>query len=210
MSSSHDLPPDVLEAASTLERHRPSLTDSELAGIKRRAAGRTRVAGGFTRSRAAITAALAAGVLMSGGGAALGVSALSTDLTASSAQYGGPGPEGTSGSGGPTDSGVAPGGVGSAPTQDTGGSDVLGQSTSGNGGANNGTGGVAGTPADNAPGAVGTPAENAPGAVAQAPRQVAASTAKSLPFTGYLAIPMLLGGLALLASGLVLRRRARA
>jgi hypothetical protein len=94
---------------------------------------------------------------------------------------------------------VAPGGVGSAPTQDTGGSDVLGQSTSGNGGANNGTGGVSGTPA-----------ENAPGAVAQAPRQVAASTAKSLPFTGYLAIPMLLGGLALLASGLVLRRRARA
>jgi hypothetical protein len=199
MSSSHDLPPDVLEAASTLERHRPSLTDSELAGIKRRAAGRTRVAGGFTRSRAAITAALAAGMLMSSGGAALGVSALSTDLTASSAQYGGPGPEGTSGSGGPTDSGVAPGGVGSAPTQDTGGSDVLGESTSGNGGANNGTGGVAGAPTN-----------NAPGAVAQAPRQVAASTAKSLPFTGYLAIPMLLGGLALLASGLVLRRRARA
>jgi hypothetical protein len=40
----------------------------------------------------------------------------------------------------------------------------------------------------------------------QAPRQVAASGG-SLPFTGFTAIPVLLGGLALLATGLMLRRR---
>ncbi len=42
----------------------------------------------------------------------------------------------------------------------------------------------------------------------QAPRQVAASTDEdSLPFTGFAAIPVLLIGLALLISGVVLRRR---
>ena len=48
------------------------------------------------RSRLAIIAVLATGVLFSSGGAALGASALLTDLTASSAQYGNgvpPGPE---------------------------------------------------------------------------------------------------------------------
>lgn len=42
----------------------------------------------------------------------------------------------------------------------------------------------------------------------QAPRQVvAAQTGQELPFTGFAAIPVLLGGLALLATGAVLRRR---
>jgi hypothetical protein len=41
----------------------------------------------------------------------------------------------------------------------------------------------------------------------QAPRQVVASGGDNLPFTGFTAIPVLLGGLALLATGLMLRRR---
>jgi hypothetical protein len=49
----------------------------------------------------------------------------------------------------------------------------------------------------------------APTAAAQAPRQISASTADELPFTGYAAIPMLFIGLALLGSGLVLRRGSR-
>jgi len=42
----------------------------------------------------------------------------------------------------------------------------------------------------------------------QAQRQVAAAaTGKQLPFTGFAAIPLLIAGLALLVTGLVLRRR---
>jgi len=40
--------------------------------------------------------------------------------------------------------------------------------------------------------------------------QVAGAQGKQLPFTGFAAIPVLLGGLALLSAGLVLRRRSAA
>ena len=40
-------------------------------------------------------------------------------------------------------------------------------------------------------------------------RQQAAATNAQLPFTGFAAIPVILGGLALLAGGLVLRRRTK-
>jgi hypothetical protein len=44
----------------------------------------------------------------------------------------------------------------------------------------------------------------------QPARQVeAATSAGSLPFTGYAAIPVLIGGLALLTGGLIMRRRTR-
>ena len=45
----------------------------------------------------------------------------------------------------------------------------------------------------------------------QQPRQVesGADTGDELPFTGFLALPVLLGGVALLSAGLVLRRRTR-
>jgi hypothetical protein len=43
----------------------------------------------------------------------------------------------------------------------------------------------------------------------QPTRQEAAATNSQLPFTGFAAIPVLLGGLALLTGGLVLRRRTR-
>ena len=44
----------------------------------------------------------------------------------------------------------------------------------------------------------------------QPARQVAAGSAgNELPFTGFLAIPVLIGGVALLSTGLVLRRQAR-
>ena len=58
----------------------------------------------------------------------------------------------------------------------------------------------------------GGPTENNGGSSpAQPNRQVEAGAqgtgAEQLPFTGFAAIPILLGGVALLASGLVLRRR---
>jgi hypothetical protein len=43
----------------------------------------------------------------------------------------------------------------------------------------------------------------------QPTRQEAAATNSQLPFTGFAAIPVILGGLALLAGGLVLRRRTK-
>ena len=43
--------------------------------------------------------------------------------------------------------------------------------------------------------------------VTQTPRQTENGSDDELPFTGFLALPVLLGGVALLSAGLVLRRR---
>jgi hypothetical protein len=78
----------------------------------------------------------------------------------------------------------------------TGGGGVLGEQDTGNG---NGT-----APENNGGG--GSPS---PGSSVQPARQVEAGANNStLPFTGFAAIPILLGGIALLSAGLVLRRRA--
>lgn len=132
------------------------------------------------RSRIAITAVLATGALMSSGGAALGVSALATDLSASSAQYGTPAKQTAEGSG-----------TLAAPAQGTGASRVAGESANAPGPGD--TSRVAGE-------------QTAPTVAAQAPRQLESSKAGRLPFTGYAAIPMLLIGLALLCAGVLLRR----
>ena len=146
------------------------------------------------RSRIAITAVLATGTLMTGGGAALGVSALSTDLSAQSAQYG----QGA----GPTRASVAS----ETPSGRNPGSGVLGEG--GQGGGEQGGAPGSGVLGGGGPGA--GPAGAVGGvAAAQAPREVEMSAGDQLPFTGFAAIPMLLVGLALLGSGLVLRRSAR-
>ena len=66
------------------------------------------------------------------------------------------------------------------------------------------------------PGAVlpeetGTGTTGAEGTALQPARQVesGADTGQELPFTGFLALPILIGGVALLSAGLVLRRRTR-
>lgn len=143
------------------------------------------------KSRLAITALLAVGALMSSGGAALGISALSTDLSAGAAQYGQPAQQAP----GPQQVAGAP----------AGGGEVLGETAEGGSGPA-GEEGVAGARDE---GAVAGEQASSPAATAQAPRQVAAAQGDQLPFTGYAAIPLLLVGLALLASGLVLRRGSR-
>jgi hypothetical protein len=54
----------------------------------------------------------------------------------------------------------------------------------------------------------GVAGEQAGGSVQPARQVEAGANSGSLPFTGFLAIPVLLGGVALLSAGLVLRRRA--
>jgi LPXTG-motif cell wall-anchored protein len=54
------------------------------------------------------------------------------------------------------------------------------------------------------------PAEEQQEESTQPTRQVEATTESQLPFTGFAAIPVMLGGIALLTGGLVLRRRTRA
>jgi hypothetical protein len=64
---------------------------------------------------------------------------------------------------------------------------------------------------NNAPeGGVSPAEEESPPESTQPTRQVEATTESQLPFTGFAAIPVMLGGIALLTGGLVLRRRTRA
>jgi hypothetical protein len=157
---------------------RPEATEIELDKIKQRA--RRQAADQSRRkqsmkSRLAIVAMVAFGMLFSTAGAGLAVSGIgsSTD-NASVAQYGTPTPTTT-----PTDT-REEGGV--LPAEET----------------------------NNAPEGGVAPAEATQPEAAQPARQVEATTASQLPFTGFAAIPVMLGGIALLTGGLVLRRRTRA
>lgn len=181
------LPPELAEVAQTLETDGPRMTEPEFARVRRTVLQRTtsRRRTVFTRSRLAVTSMLTVGALMSTGGVALGVSALSTDLTARAAQYGAPTSTAT-------------------PTAGTLGASSNSDGTSPTGGSGDATteptpsvGGVAGFATTDGP------------VAAQAPAQIEAVASGELPFTGYLAIPLLLAGLVLLAAGLVLRRGGR-
>jgi LPXTG-motif cell wall-anchored protein len=149
------------------------------------------------KSRLAIVAALAFGTLFTTAGAGLAVSGVTSGAdNASVAQYGAPPPPPT-----------APG-EGIAPvTRPTNGPPV--------------------SPAEESPTPTPTivtpttgpttevahqtnaPPVHFPPEEIQPTRQVEVSTASRLPVTGFAAIPVLLGGIALLTGGLVLRRRSR-
>lgn len=180
-----------------LEEHRARLTDSERDNVRRRATASRSAAGSSTarrslapRGRAAITSVLAAGLLMTSGGAALGVSALSDTRSARAAQYG-------------VSAGSANAGAGetTAPTNAGAGGNAgtLGGSASGD---NAGSGAPVATPtrSDESKPVVRT--------VAQAPRQLESGDSQ-LPFTGYVSGFVLLVGLGTLAVGLTLRRGTR-
>ena len=161
-----------------LQEGRPEATEIELDRIKQRA---RRQAANHSRrkqsmkSRLAIVAMVAFGMVFSTAGAGLAVSGISASDNASVAQYGTPTPTPT-----PT---VTPDSGGVLPAEET----------------NN-----APAPADATPAGGVSPAEQT-----QPTRQVAAATGSQLPFTGFAAIPVMLGGIALLTGGLVLRRRTR-
>lgn len=186
----HDVPPELADVASLLEEQRPELSALELDAVKRRAMSRasarstTHPKGNFMKSRLAFISMLTAGLLMSGTGATLAIDGISATQNATTAQYGG----------GETDGGGE-------------GSEVLGDSQSGSdqipSGGEDTSGGEG---AVNAGGGGGGGGETA----AQPSRQVeqGTQTTGQLPFTGYAGITILLLGLALLSTGLVLRRSA--
>lgn len=158
------------------------------------------------KTRTSILALLASGVLLSTGGAALGVSGLAASGSAGNAQYRetitttttptdtvvstdtGGGTTGTTGGGGGGDTGG-----GAAPVV------VLGETETHRGTANAPAGDTAGESAG-----------EEPVAIAQPTAQQTLDSGGELPFTGYAAIPLLLLGLGLLGAGLVLRRRSQA
>jgi hypothetical protein len=169
-----------------LEDGRPQASARELDEIKqrvrRRAANPSRKGNQSMKSRFAILAMLVTGMLFSTAGAGLAVTGLQSGDDASVAQYATPTPEG----------GVLPAEEQSEPkpkpTEEEGVSPAEEETAPA---AESGSGGVAGVTED-----------------LQPARQAETGTSQ-LPFTGFAAIPVLIGGLALLSAGLVLRRRTR-
>jgi hypothetical protein len=183
MNHSDDLHADGLDSVvEQLRAHRPEATALELDAVKRRVRERvaTRPAGRRARSASLMKSRLAI------------LSMLVTGMLLS-----------TAGAGLAID-GVTGSNNASVAAYDEGDNrgDVLGE------GNTNTPSGVAGEDTGNAPsGTAGEEAGNAPSV--QPARQVEAGAGSdTLPFTGFLAIPVLLGGVALLSAGLVLRHRA--
>jgi hypothetical protein len=129
-----------------------------------------------------VAALLAAGLVLTGGGAAAAISGFAADTTAVNAQYSTP---------------VQPNPV------------VTGESTPNP--AVGGAGAVDTTPTDTTPtlGTQGEQDDSTPDA--DAPNQVvaAADSGDTLPFTGLAAIPIVIVGAMLIAAGALLRRRTR-
>ena len=141
--------------------------------------------GNFMKSRVALVAVLALGIFMSGTGATLAVSGFADNGSASSAQY-----------------------PGNHHHKNKGHHVVEAASAEGNncsGGSMGGSNGSSGS------GNCAEPAASVqPTVETQAVRQVAVNgSGSSLPFTGFVAIPVLIVGLGLLGAGVAMRMRTR-
>lgn len=218
-SDPHRFPDDLQDVADLLRDSRPEATALELDGIKRQAITRVRKGRSSMKSRFAIMAMLVSGLLVSGTGAGLAVSGINGTNDASVMQYNErttqTAPCDANGDG-TVDStedlnGARPGcaDIDVLPTNTSGGDDcdtnddgVISPSEA----AAKGCGGVQGETDEDSDEPASSPAPNRESG-AQPTRQAEANGADELPFTGFAAVPILIGGIALLASGLVLRRR---
>jgi hypothetical protein len=162
--SGDHLPPELGPIADRLREERPAFGAHELDAIKLRAikrAARTpgiRLKGQLMKSRIALTALVAVGLMMSGTGATLAITGSSGSGNAAVQQYQTVSPDEANNDDGTT---------------------------------------------------LGTDVSGGPQPVAET-QQVAATTesSDSLPFTGFVAIPLILAGIALLTTGVFMRRKA--
>jgi hypothetical protein len=188
MSNYDDLQPDLQPVIDQLRANRPEATALELDAIKQRvrarssqpARRRTTRRAQLMKSRLVILTMLVLGMLLSTAGAGLALSGLSGHSNASIAVYGAETPTP------PPTGATSPGGGGNVLGDQDSGTNVLPEDQTGGGTS---------------------PATKK--AATQPARQVeaGANTGAQLPFTGFAAIPVLLGGIVLLSAGLVLRRR---
>ena len=171
-----------------LHNERPQLTPLELDEIKTRLDARLTHGslrghprkGAFMKSRLAITMMLVLGLIFSTSGVGLAISGIADNGSSGRAQY-------------------------SQPQGETLGQQQPAQNPSGSqGGDDGGTLGEEQQGEEQGDGG-GAQGEGSPNV--QSTRQVQATEGGKLPFTGLAAIPLLLGGMALLVTGFTLRRR---
>ena len=174
--------PDLADVSELLHDHAPRLRDGELEAVKLRVLARA-PKGPAMRSRLAITAALVAGLLMSSTGVALGISGISASGSAGDVEYVTPGQTTPQGNVPATNTPSSTPSTPSGPPENA-------------------------TPPEGTPPSIATPPRGA-GAPSEvlAAEQSSSSPAREIPFTGFLAIPVLIIGVALLGTGLILRRR---
>jgi hypothetical protein len=200
-----------------LKDERPQATELELDEIKqrvrRRAADPSRRSNQSMKSRIAILGLLVSGMLFSTAGAGLALQGGGTAGTGDNAavtQYATPTPT-PSTTPTPTPTATPTCTATPSPT-DTNGS-VSPSETCGESGvlpaeANNAPAGESAPAGKSGSGVLPAETSNSPSGTQPARQQaVAAQQTGQLPFTGFAAIPVLLGGLALLTGGLILRRR---
>jgi hypothetical protein len=176
------------EVEQRLRDNRPALTALELDAIKLRAMASdteestgliARKKGTFMKSRFALVVILALGVFMSGTGATLALSGTSGSGSASSAQY---------------------------PPEEHEKEEHLCESGSGSGSGSGGSSECSHESEHCGPTSSGG---NGEACETQEVRQVESNGGGSLPFTGFLAIPVLIIGLGLLGAGVAMRLRMR-
>ena len=162
------------------------------------------------KSRLAILAMLVTGMLFSTAGAGLALSGGGTNASVEQYAECTPTPAPTTTGGGGTNGGAEQNSSVGGDVCEEGGVLPAEQThpSTGSGNNNSGGGGEESTSAPSQGGGVSPAEESETQPETQPERQEeAAATTSQLPFTGFAAIPVLIGGLALLTGGLILRRR---
>jgi hypothetical protein len=209
-SNRNRIPAELHDIEETLRANRPETSPLELDRIKLQAIrqasqGRTsflaRQKGAFMKSRLAMMLVIAAGFMLSTTGAGLAISGSSSSGSAAGSQYT---PAGVEEHGGHQNEGQ---GVKGAATHG-------GSKCSDNGSGSNGAGGNSGANGNgNCNNTQPAEAETAPAEVEVAPvpaeQQAVVSNGSSLPFTGFVAIPLLIIGVLMVVGGAMLRLKSR-
>jgi hypothetical protein len=208
-SNRNRIPAELHDIEETLRANRPETSPLELDRIKlqaiRQAAqGRpsfvARQKGAFMKSRLAMMLVIAAGFMLSTTGAGLAISGSSSSGSAAGTQYTPSGVEGHHNEGQ---------GVKGAATE--GGNKCAKNGSGSNGAGNSGSNGNGSNCKHN--GTEPAAAEAAPAEVEVAPvpaeQQAVVSSGSSLPFTGFVAIPLLIIGVLMVVGGAMLRFKSR-